>query len=106
MVSLLENPVGEGSCQLSSDISFVPAPKVRVARAGGVWGRVEEASCWWACDAGLPHGSQGRGQRGRGGDLGRHTRGYTHTLTGPYFSTRAQRPPDVHRHTDTRSDTF
>ena len=40
-LSLLENPVGEGSCQLSSDLSFVPEPRVRVARAGGrCWGGV------------------------------------------------------------------
>ena len=80
--------MGEGSCQLSSDISFVPEPRVRVARAGGRrWGGVgRKPAAGGPCDVRLPHGSQGGGLEGEergllethGTRMHTHARAHTH----------------------------
>ena len=105
----MENPVGEGSCQLSSDISLVPEPRVRVARAGGRrWGGVgRKPAAGGPRDVRLPQSSQGRGLEGEeqgllethsGAHARTHTHTHTHRVTPPNMCPET---PGTHRFTST-----
>lgn len=92
----MENPVGvgEGSCRLGSDISFVSVPSVRVARAGKGgpgWGGNQLLVA--PRDVRLPHVPRGGGRRARDGRVGEeHVQGArTHART--HARTPGHTPP-------------